>query len=98
MSHPPERPDDDIGSKNLEDCHHVVFLIKRPAYALSFAVSRTPPSALGAEQALLHMHFTHTRLTCDITLGLNELEDFYEDLLRLMEYIRLEREGFGGQL
>jgi hypothetical protein len=75
-----------------------VFLIKRLVYALSFAVSETPPPALGAEWALLQMHFTHTHLTCDITLGLNELEGSYEDLLHLMGYIWQEREGVFGQL
>jgi hypothetical protein len=97
MSCFPEHPDGDIAREPLEESHQVVYLVKRRAYAFVFAVPRTPLTMLGAQQAFLQMHFTDTCRTCDIALGQNDLEDLYESLLRLMEYMRQEREKRSGQ-
>jgi hypothetical protein len=98
MSCFPEHPDGDIDREPLEDSHHVVYLVKRRAYAFAFAVPRTPLTTLGAERAFFQMHFTDACRACDIALGLHDLEDLYESLLRLMEYMRQEREKHSGQL
>jgi hypothetical protein len=93
-----ERADDDIDWEHLEESHHVVYLVKRPAYAFVFAVPRIPPLTLGAEPTFFRIRFTDTRQTCDIALGLGELEDLYKDLHLLMEYMRQEREKGRGRL
>ena len=87
-----ERLDGDIDWEHLDDSHHVVYLVKRPAYAFVFVVPRVLPLTLGAEAAFFRIHFTDTRQTCDIAFGLVELEDLYKDLHLLMEYMRQERE------
>jgi hypothetical protein len=93
-----ERPDGDIDREHLEESHHVVYLVKRPAYAFVFALPRILPLTLGAELALFRIRFTDMRQTCDIALDPGELEDLYKDLHLLMEYMRQEREKRGGEL
>jgi hypothetical protein len=93
-----ERPDGDIDWQHVEDSHHVVYLVKRPAYAFVFAAPRILPLTLGAELAFFRIRFMDTPQTCDIALGLGELKDLYKDLHLLMEYMRQEREKRRGQL
>jgi hypothetical protein len=93
-----ECPDCDFAWEHLEDSHHLVYLVKRPAYAFIYAVPRLLPPTLGAELALFRIRFRDTRQTCDTILGLSELEDLYKDLHLLMEYMRQEREKRGGEL
>src|ERR687888_342123 len=87
-----ERPDGDIYWEHLEDSHHVVYLVKRPAYAFVFALPRIPSPTLGAELAFFWIRLMETHQRCDIALGLGELEDLYNDLHLLMDYMRQERE------
>jgi hypothetical protein len=93
-----EPPHGDVDWEHLEDSHHVVYLVKRPAYAFVFAVPRIPPPTLGAELAFFRIRFMDTPQPCDIALGLSELEGLYKDLHLLMEYMRQEREKRCGEL
>ena len=43
MSLFPERIDGDIDREPLDESHHVVYLVKRPAYTLILAVPKTLP-------------------------------------------------------
>lgn len=92
MSLLPECHDSDIDWKHLEDNHHVVYLVKRPAYIFVLAVPRALPPMLGAAPASFRIRLTETCQTGDIALGLSELADLYKDLHQLMEYMLQEQE------
>ena len=92
-----ERPHGGMDWEHLEDSHHVVYLVKRPAYALVLAMPRTPPATSGEAQASCRLRLMDTRQTCDIALGLSQLVNLYEDLHQLLEYMLQEREKRCGQ-
>jgi hypothetical protein len=97
MSLLPERPDGDIDWKHLEDSHHVVYLVKRPAYTFVLAVPRALPLLSGAALAIFRMRPTAMCPTGDIALNLSELADLCKDLHQLEEYMLQEQEKCGGQ-
>jgi hypothetical protein len=98
MSLFPERPDGDIDWERLEDSHHVVYLVKRPAYTFVLAKPRALPPVLGAALVSFLIRPTDTRQTCCIALSLSELSALCKDLHQLMEYMLQERAKRRGQL
>ncbi len=93
----PEPPDGDIDGKHLEENHHVVYLVKRPAYTFALAVPRALPPRLGAALASFRIRPRGTP-PGDIALDLSELADLCIDLHQLLEYMLQEQEKCGGQL
>jgi hypothetical protein len=98
MSLCPERIDGDIDREPLDESHHVVYLVKRPAYTLVLAVPKTLPLPRGAALASCRIRATDRRQTGHMALGLTELSDFCKDLHQLMEYWLQECEKGGGPL
>jgi hypothetical protein len=94
----PEPPDGDIDGRHLEENHHVVYLVKRPAYTFVLAVPRALPPSLGVALASFRIRPRGTCQAGDIALGLGQLADLYKDLRQLMEYMLQEQEKCGGQL
>lgn len=75
-----------------------MYLAKRPSYEFMFAIPEDHPLFLSADRALFQMRFRDQRWTQDVVLNLGELEDFYERLSQLVEYIKVERERRGRDL
>jgi hypothetical protein len=93
MSLSPEHPQNDVDWERIEQTHHVVYLVKRAAYEFEFRVPKTRVGFLGAARAFFHVRFKkETRQPQSFVLSLEELEDFYDGLSGLMEYLRYERE------
>ena len=82
----PEHVDGDIDREPLDESHHVVALIKRPAYTLVLTVPRTLLPLGGAALASCRICATYRRQTGHKALSLIELANFCEDLRQLMEY------------
>jgi hypothetical protein len=97
MPHLPESPNGNVGRKHIEDNHHVVYLVKRPAYSFFLAVPRALPSRSGAALASFRMRPRGACQTGEIALGLSELADLCIDLHQLLEYMLQEQERCGGQ-
>ena len=81
--------------KHIHETHHVVYLVKRPAYDLTFAIPKAPPTFLGGVRPFFQVRFKDTQQQGH-ALSPEELEDFYMDLSQLMEYVRTEREKGSG--
>ena len=72
--------------------YQVMYLAKRPSYEFSFAIPQEHSRFLDVARPVFQMRFKNQVQAHDVVLNLNELEDFYEGLSHLMEYIKTERE------
>jgi hypothetical protein len=79
--------------KSRRATYQVVYLAKRPSYEFSFAIPEDRPLIFSADQALFQMRFRDQHQPHGFVLNLEELEDLYEGLSQLLEYIRAEREN-----
>ena len=86
-------------SDRERDAHayQVVYLAKRPTYEFIFAVPEAQPPDLNEGSAVFQVHSRHRPQGQGFILDLQGLEDFYESLSRLMEYVRLERQKHRGR-
>lgn len=88
----PKRIDADAAGKSHRATYQVVYLAKRPSYEFVLAIPEDQPRFLSADRALVQMRFKDQHQAQDFVLNLEELEDFYEGLSQLVEYIKAERE------
>jgi hypothetical protein len=98
MNQPPEPLDSDVSREHGLHPYHVVYLVKRPAYEFIFAVPETPPPFSGGREAFFQLRFRAQLNRLGIVLKLDELQDFYDSLSCLMEYIQHERRRDQSQL
>jgi hypothetical protein len=75
--------------------YQVMYLVKRPAYEFVFAIPTGHPLFHGVERAFFQVRFKAQPQTDSFVLNLQELEDFYDALSQLVEYIRTECEKRG---
>jgi hypothetical protein len=92
MPSSPKRMEPDPAWKSDRATYQIMYLAKRPSYEFIFAIPENHPLFLSAEQALFQLRFKDQRQAHEIVLTLAELEDFYDKLSQLVEYIRAERE------
>jgi hypothetical protein len=78
--------------------HEVMYLVKRSSYEFCLAVPRREVSHLSEERPLLQVRFKEQYQTPGLVLEIEELEDFFDGLSRLMEYVRVERASRQEQL
>jgi hypothetical protein len=88
---PPEHLDIDYEGGDDPNVYDVVFMVKRRAYEFVFAVPKTQAAVLMGQQALFQVRLRNQPDEQGFAFNLETLEDFYEDLSRLMEYINIER-------
>ena len=91
MPDTPERREAHSEWVRLRDTHDVVYLVKHLAYEITLAVPKLPPNGPQTERALVLVRFIQQNQMRDITFELAQIEDFREDLSRLLEYIWQER-------
>jgi hypothetical protein len=94
----PNRMDADAAWQSHQATYQVMYLVKRPSYEFMLAIPEDHPLFLSADRAVFRMRFRHQRQTHDVVLNLDELEDFYERLSQLVDYIKVERERHGRDL
>ena len=88
----PERIDADVAGKFPRATYQVMYLAKRPSYEFVLAIPEDHLRPLNTGQALVQMRFKDQQQAQDCVLDLKALEDFYEGLSQLVEYIKAERE------
>jgi hypothetical protein len=76
--------------------YQVMYLVKRPSYEFVYAIPTGHPIFRSVERAFFHVRFKDRPQTGSFVLNLEELEDFYDGLRQLVEYIRTECEKRGG--
>jgi hypothetical protein len=87
----PDYLDRDDEREDDPEMYDVVYLVKRPAYEFVFAVPKTPAALLRGRHAFFQVRFRNELEEQGFVLDLEALEDFYEGLSRLMEYVNIER-------
>jgi hypothetical protein len=70
-------------------------LVKRHAYELALAIPHPQHASAGGSQPCLHVRVKRPCHVGGFVLGLEDVECFYEDLLRMMEYLQSERQRIG---
>jgi hypothetical protein len=91
----PKRMEVDSTWKSDRARYQVMYLVKRPSYEFIFAIPEDHRLFLSADRPLFQVRFKDRRQAHDVVLNLDELEDFYEGLGQLVEYIKTERERRG---
>ena len=94
----PKHIDADVAGKSPRATYQVMYLAKRPSYEFVLAIPEDHPCPLNADQALVQMRFKDQHQAQDCVLDLKALEDFYEGLSQLVEYIKAERGRRGYKL
>jgi hypothetical protein len=84
--------DADFDRERDANGYEIVYLIKRPRYEFVFSVPTAHWADGSAPPPLFHLRFRAPSQQQGVVLDLEVLEDFYESLSRLMEYIRIERQ------
>jgi hypothetical protein len=92
MNQTPEHSDPGLDRVRDADEFQVVYQVKRPSYEFAFVIPATRAAYLSGEQAYLRLHFRDRHQEETLVLELKVLEDFYESLSRLMEYLNRERQ------
>jgi hypothetical protein len=80
---------------SCEATYDVMCLVKRRTYELAFAVPRAPHTLTHGAQLCLHVRLKTQCQTGGFTLTLAEVEQCYEDLLQIREYMQSERQKIG---
>jgi hypothetical protein len=87
-----KRMDTDATWKSEGATYQVMYLAKRPSYEFVFAIPEDHRLFLSTDRALFQLRFKDRRQTHEVVLKMDELEDFYEKLGQLVDYIKAERE------
>jgi hypothetical protein len=94
MTQSPEHLDTDFYRERDADMYQIVYLIKRPAYEFVLSVPTAPAVDLSGAEALFQLRFRQLHQQREVVLDLKALEDFYDSLSRLMEYLSIERQKY----
>lgn len=91
MTQSPEHLDIGFDRERDANMYQIVYLIRRPGYEFVFSIPTAQTADLSDAPALFQLRFRKSHQEHEVMLDLKELEDFYEGLSRLMEYVRIER-------
>jgi hypothetical protein len=96
----PHKTETKLGEEGILATHEVVCLVKRPLYELCFAI---PKGQAGFEfesngGPLFQVRFTGQSQLHALVLRIDETEDFFDGLSRLMDYIHAEMVKRQGQI
>jgi hypothetical protein len=96
MTPTPEHRDPDFHREHDPSRFQVVYLVKRPSYEFVYYSPTAPAAYPSGEQAFVQMRFQDRHRGQAHVLELEVLEDLYESLSRLMEYLNIERQKSAG--
>jgi hypothetical protein len=82
----------------ISETHEIVYLVKRSTYELLFAIPRRRACYLGEDRPLFQVRFKYPYQIPGLIFGIEEVEDFYDGLSQLMEYVQMEQGGHCEQL
>jgi hypothetical protein len=86
----PKNDDTEYEWGYIMETYEIMYLVKRPSYEFCFAVPRRQETHLSEERPLLQVRFKDQSQMPGLVLEIDEIEDFFEGLSRLMEYVRVE--------
>ena len=92
MTQRAEHLDTDSDRERDANRYEIVYVIKRPRYEFVFSVPTAHTADVSAPPPLFHLRFRAPPQERGVVLDLKALEDFYESLSHLMEYINIERQ------
>ena len=98
MTLSPENLDAEFDWDRLMETHEIMYLVKRSSYEFSFAVPRKQVAQLSEDRPLLQVRFKEQCQIFGLVLKIEELEDFFDGLSRLIEYVHAEETGRQEQL
>jgi hypothetical protein len=87
-----EHLDTDFDRQRDANMYEIVYVIKRPGYEFVFSVPTAHTADVSDAPALFQLRFGKSHQGREVVLDLQTLEDFYESLSRLMEYVNIERQ------
>lgn len=90
MSSSSEHVDSEYDWSRIMDTHEIMYLVKRSSYEFCFAVPRREVTHLSEERPLLQVRFKEQCQTPNLVLEIEEMEDLFDGLSRLIEYVRAE--------
>jgi hypothetical protein len=90
MRSSPENVDTEYDWRHIMETHEIMCLVKHSLYEFCFAVPRSQVGHLSEERPLLRMRFKEQCQMPGLVLKVEEMEDFFDGLNCLMEYIRDE--------
>lgn len=91
MTQSSEHLDTGFDQERDANMYQILYLLKRPGYEFVFSVPTAQTADLSDPPALFQLRFRKSHQEREVVLDLKELEDFYEGLSRLMEYVHIER-------
>jgi hypothetical protein len=76
------------------DAHHyeIVYAIKRPDYEFVFSIPSAHTANVSTAPARFQLCFRGAPPEREVVLNLNTLEDFYDSLGHLLDYVNIERQ------
>jgi hypothetical protein len=77
------------------ETHDVMCLVKRHTYELAFAVPHSPDALARGLPPKVYIRVKTPCRTARFSFDLADVERFHEDLLRMLEYMRSERQKAG---
>jgi hypothetical protein len=92
MTRSSEPLDSDFDRVRDASAHQIVYLVRRPGYEFVLSIATTRVTNPSGEQARFQARFGDQHQGQEFVLTLEVLEDFYESLSRLMEYVRIEQQ------
>jgi hypothetical protein len=90
MTLSPGNVDAEFDWDHLSESHEIMYIVKRPAYEFCFAIPRKQANRMDEERSLLCVRFKDQGQMPGLVLEIGQMEDFFEWLSRLMEYVRAE--------
>jgi hypothetical protein len=87
-----------FGWQRIVEGPEIMYLVKRPSYEIFLAVSERSATHPPEERPLLHVHLKDQGRMPSLILEIGQMEDFFEGLSRLLEYVHVEETRRQGQL
>jgi hypothetical protein len=94
----PKNVDTEYDWSRIMETHEIMYLVKRSSYEFCFAVPRRQAAHLSEGEPLLQVRFKEQYQLSSLVLEVDEMEDLFEGLSRLMEYVRAEEARRQGEL
>jgi hypothetical protein len=92
MALSPEYVDTAFDWDHISETHEIVYMVKRPTYELLFAVPRRRACYLGEDRPIFQVRFKYQCQIPGLIFDIEDIEDFYDGLSRLMEYVQMEQD------
>jgi hypothetical protein len=86
----PNKTETAFSGEGISATHEIVYLVKRPLYEFCFAIPKSQAIFESNGGPLLQVRFSGQSQLHALILKMGEMEDFFDGLCRLMDYIHAE--------